>query len=289
MVFDPRRLLGYRDFGTSSNNVVLQAVKSTSLSYPFTLAVWYRPDDLSDAEDAGGICGFWDTAGPSSRCGMYQGSGGDFGYRAFQQFGSVVTATEAIGDNSGLWHCAIGLWSGSAVEIYNPGGSGSAGHAQTPTGTLQFATGRWNDSTPNLPFNGAIGCIGFWNEALQLPARTAIFKGANFLDVLPGSLRHYWRMVGVGREGELDMVGDLHLVTNSASSPTSITPTSIPGSGPLNGIAYPKRIIHPETPLYSPRSEVEQINRSPVTAAAGGLAIPVVSGGGVRPTRGARP
>jgi hypothetical protein len=185
---------------------------------PLTLACWFNPDNVTADHS---LLGMFDDA--SSNDGFYMSVGGSAANDPLNVV-TVAGASFAVATKNG---CVAGLWqhAGGVFQATNsrtPYLNGVAGTPETSTRTPAAIDNTWigkyrGGST--LFADCSVAEAAIWNAALTADEMAMLALGVSPLLVRPGSLVHYWPIIG-RYSPEIDLVGGLNLTLNGAGITT---------------------------------------------------------------------
>ncbi len=166
---------------------------------PFTVACWFRSDDLVNNQ-ALWFLGNKDVTDQHFALLAMGAVAGD-PVQAFVRSGSSPfnTARSTTGYSADTWHHAAGVFAQhDDVRAFIDGGSkGTDNTSKTPTGADRVCIGRMGDSTPSAYMSGRIAELCLWDAALSDDQIAELADGREAWSVRGADLVDYYRLLNV--------------------------------------------------------------------------------------------
>lgn len=156
-----------RSFNGTTSSLAASALPAGGVSYPFTMACWFRPTNLSNDHC---LLALTDTAGNNDY--HYLSANGSVGgdpLAATTKAGTTVRAQSTVSFVANTWQHACGVWeSSTSRSVYlNGGNKGTNTTDRSPSGLDILSLGQVMAATPFASANAAIFFAAVWNIALS--------------------------------------------------------------------------------------------------------------------------
>lgn len=186
---------------------------------PFTMACFFRSDDITIAQDLMAIS----TAGTSDEKFRLIAGGNAAGdpVRANARTTTSGTADTTTGYSANTWHHAAAVFASTTSRTaYIDGGSkGTDTTSLAPSGMTRFNIGAYHNAVETGHLSGDVCEAGIWNVALTDAEILSLAQGMSPRFIRPGSLVGYWRLIG-NTSPEVDLIARNNLtVTGAVKSP----------------------------------------------------------------------
>ena len=173
-------------------------------AYPFTLACWFRADNVTGVHT---LMGVFESGSTNNRF-YIEANGVVAGdeVRAVSKTTTTVSSASASAFVADTWYHACGVYTSATSRlVYLDGVAGTAStFNMTPSGMDRTSIGVLDSSTQSAWHNGA-GCeYGWWNVALTADEVRALARKASPMRIRPGSLVRYDPFWG---KTEFDLMG----------------------------------------------------------------------------------
>ena len=198
-------------------NDVLQQASAVVSGYPFSLSVWYNPDDF----DAQGVPLEVDHSTEAARyIGIYVINPGGEVRAQSQNGGEFATAQTTAQLTTGTWHHLAAVFASATSRIIYIDG----GNSVSNTTEVNFGTGinrttigaAENGGTQNNHADGQIAEAAVYDIALTAADVVVLSKAFSPLLVRRDALVSYWPIIG-RTSPEVDIVGGLNMTVTEAT------------------------------------------------------------------------
>lgn len=217
----------------------LQVDSSPLTAYPFTMMVWFYPTQATVNEGLFGL--YLSTNAANPRCLLaYQGA--TAGDPVVMQTRNTQLPISASAPTLNAWNCAIGVWADQddrRLYLNNVKSTSVVLQGSNMTALNRVGVSGYQDSTPDLPFTGAMAWATIWTASLTDDDAAILSAGYHPFFVNPTARVFFLPMGGFdsANADDRDLTGGLQLT--AFNSPTT---QDHPG-----GLVYPHRLSPTKT------------------------------------------
>lgn len=202
-----------RDFDGSTQ--FLSGAASLVTTFPFTLAVRYNTDTTAVNQNLFGLyagataqahyMSLSDSGGTKRGFATSVSTAGGFDH-------AITTTTVTVS----TWSSMVGLYASStsrrSVLNGDIAGAGTNTATNAPVGLDTFHAAQYNPTDVD-EFNGRLAEIAVWSSIITDAEITAYDRGVSPLLISPGTLQHYWQLLG-RNDPEPDLIGRASFTLN---------------------------------------------------------------------------
>jgi len=197
---------------TAASSQYLRATSFASLSFPFTIACQFNPNNITQNMVLAALS---DATG-ANRCVMVLG-GALTGDPIRIDVGGGGTADTTTGFSSNTWQHACGVWNStlSRTVYLNGGSSATSSVSVVQPNTDRVLIGmRTSGGVNGLFMDGQIAEFGIWNAALTAAEIASLAKGMTCDKIRPQNLVFYAPLV----RDLIDQKGGLTITNNNGAT-----------------------------------------------------------------------
>lgn len=201
-----------------ANADVLTAGSAAATAPPFTMASWFRTDNIAVQQI---LTGFSTSGSANNFFSLSMSSTGAIQATAQTTSGAAATSSTVVGA-ANVWHHATAVFTSSAsrAAYLDGGGKGTNTTNKSPT-----APNRTTISSPtsSVAMSGRIAEVAIWNVALTDAEILALSGGLAPPYVQPGALIGYWPVWGL-HSPEIDLTANNRTMTLTGTAQADHAP-----------------------------------------------------------------